>query len=451
MNLNRYKPFIFFALISTIVVIAVQTFIYEPKISVPHSDAFWYIDYSLGLKENNTFGYSKNNYIPSNVIAPLYPAYLSLLLKIDDSLATDFKCLLKHKDNDVCSIDLSSLAWFQCVLAIITFWCIWLAALEIFKSYSVAWISSIVALFMGRILHFANLILTEIMTITLFSLFSLMLIKFINTQKIIWIVLSSSCLALLTLTRPQFHYLFIIIVVSQLLLFLFKRKRLYIKYISIMILIYLSIVGPWMARNHYYFGNTALSSGYGDRVLTTRISYNRMSWQEWAVGFIYWFPDCGDSVARRLFPPEYYEKLSFNHGSYYLDDRGVLPVSERGKTTKEIVNYLIKNEILGNPVKHSLVTVLLFWRGMFIAKYWGVIGFICFLILILRSKTAGCRQLLIMSLPAWFMVFFHAFISLNIARYNLILIPLYSISIAALISQVPTTTKQKLASLYKTK
>lgn len=444
MDIYKHKSLIIFAFVSVIVVISAQKLIYEPKISVPHSDAFWYIDYSLGLNERNTFGYSHTEYVPSNVISPLYPAYLSLLLTMDDMLATDFKCLLKHKDNSICSINLSRLAWFQCILALIAFWCIWLTAIEVFKSYTVAWLSFFIALLMGRILHFANLILTEIMTITLFSLFTLMLIKFINTQKISWIILSSSCLGLLTLTRPQFHYLFLIIVFAQFLLILINRKKSTLKHIAVMILIYFSIVGPWMARNYYHFSDMALTSGYGDRVLTTRISYNKMSWEEWGVGFIYWFPDSGDSIARKLFPPEFYEKLSFDAGSYYLDDRNILPESQKGKSTKDTINYLIKNEIFGNIWKHSVVTIVLTWRGMFIAKYWGVLGFICFLTLMIKMNLPNRNRFLLLSAPAWFMVFFHAFISLNIARYNLILIPLYSISIAAIFYQASLSIKQKL-------
>ena len=101
MCINKYKSFIFFALISSFVVIVIQKSLYQSEISYPQADAFWYIDYAVTLKENNTFGYSGTNKIPSNVITPLYPFYLSLLLRFDENLAEDFSCLLKNKNNNI--------------------------------------------------------------------------------------------------------------------------------------------------------------------------------------------------------------------------------------------------------------------------------------------------------------------------------------------------------------
>jgi len=446
MSIKKYKSFVIFAIVSVIVVITTQKIFYQPDISRPQSDAFWYIDYSLGLKDNNTFGYSRTGYNPSNVIAPLYPAYLYLLLQLDENLATDFRCLLKNKSNTNCSINLSNLAWAQCILAIVALWCIWLIAFNLFNSISIAWLSSIISLLMGEILHYSNLVLTEIMTITLFSIFCLLMIKAINTKKLVWIGLASVNIGLLTLTRPEFHYLFLIYSLGLFLLFLIQRNKHILSALLVTVLAYFIIIGPWIGRNYYHFNDTALTSGYGDRVLATRISYNKMSWKEWGVAFIYWFPDTGDSVARRLFPAELYNKLTFEPGSYYTEYRRVLTKEQWEMPTSEIISYLVKTEIFGNIIKHTAVTILLSWRGLFIAKYWGVLGFLSFAILILKKESTDRNKLFLLSLPAFFIVFFHAFISLNIPRYNLILIPLYSISIAMIISRISIHIKQRLKS-----
>ena len=250
-------------------------------------DAYWYIDYGLTIKEKNTFGYSGTDYLPSNVISPLYPAFLSILLYLDNDLEKDLKCLLKNKrnQNQPCSFDLSTIAWAQCVLAIIALWCIWLIAYLIFESNIIAWLSALITLLMGELLHYSNLVLTETMTISLFCLFSLTLTKYLKSNSLIWLVLSNISIALLTLTRPQFHYLFLFFTFLLFVLFLFRRDKHVLYRLLISILVYFTILGPWMGRNYYHFNDTALTSGYGDRVLATRVSYNRMSWQEWGVAF----------------------------------------------------------------------------------------------------------------------------------------------------------------------
>ncbi len=444
------KSFLLFVLVSTIIVIFLQKFIYEPAITTPESDAYWYIDYSLGLDQYQTFGNSRTDYTPSNVVTPLYPAYLSLILKLDRNLAKDFLCLLKNKKNTtLCSIDLTRLVWFQVLLAILTFWSIWLIAFELFKSRGIAWVSFFIALFMGRIMHFANLVLTESLIMCLFSLFSLMLVKFIFEKKTRWLILAISFLSLLILTKPSYNYLYPIIAAIFFSFLLIKPNYTKAKNFIIVILVYLTFIGPWMIRNYLHFDDMALSSGYGDRVLATRVSYNDMSWKEWAVGFIYWFPDSGDNIAKKIFSKKLYEKLSFDENSYYSKSRDVIPTHLNIRSTDERIRYLIKNEIIGDITKHNAVTLVLAWRGMFIAKYWGVLGFICFIILLVKLDKKQRNHLLLISLPAWYMVFFHAFFSLNIARYNLTLTPIYSISIAYILCSIISFSKIKLGLIKK--
>jgi hypothetical protein len=81
-------------------------------------------------------------------------------------------------------------------------------------------------------------------------------------------------------------------------------------------------------------------------------------------------------------------------------------------------------------VKHALVSLPLAWRAIFVSKYWGVAGLLCFVFVLIRRVRDGDRALLLASLPAWFMVAFHALVSISIPRYNLALIPLYAYAMA---------------------
>jgi len=136
-----------------------------------------------------------------------------------------------------------------------------------------------------------------------------------------------------------------------------------------------------------------------------------------------------------LFPEEYYEKLSLGDGYYFSEasKQVIKKINAETDTPEQALNYILKNEIIGNLFKHSMVTIPLAWRGIFIAKYWGVLGLFSFMILALHFRNPVNQKLLYLSIPAWFLVLLHAFVSVNIPRYNLILIPFYSISMGIML------------------
>ena len=47
---------------------------------------------------------------------------------------------------------------------------------------------------------------------------------------------------------------------------------------------------------------------------------------------------------------------------------------DHGWGREQVLPHLLVNEILSQPFKHIMVTAALAWRGMFIAKYWGIVG-----------------------------------------------------------------------------
>ena len=88
------------------------------------------------------------------------------------------------------------------------------------------------------------------------------------------------------------------------------------------------------------------------------------------------------------------------------------------------MHYLLHEEILGNLGKHSLVSVALAYRGVWIVKYWTLLAVpVLFYLLYGGTFRGRHRDLLVFSLPALFMLGLHAFVSVNVHRYNIILMP----------------------------
>jgi hypothetical protein len=100
------------------------------------------------------------------------------------------------------------------------------------------------------------------------------------------------------------------------------------------------------------------------------------------------------------------------------------------------LSYLVRNYVLASPLTHLLVTVPFALAGAWVNNYWGLIlGILC-AVLTLRAVRRNDLGLLIVTLPGWFMLLFHAGVAINQDRYNLILILPYAISGAWLVERV---------------
>jgi len=441
MNMEKLlsKDFVLFFIFSLFTVSIYQhNFVETPP---PIYDALRYIEYAVNMEEHGTFGLHKDDagYIkPGNENTPLYPLLLASTIRFDNNLKESLLCLLKTKGKIACQLQLNSIINLQCFLIVLTLCCLWLTSIILTSSRTVAWMSASFALLSGELFYFANRLLTESLIIPLFSAFILVLCLAFKTKQLRWHGLAALLLGLLTLTRPEYHYLFLAMFASQTLFCLIKKNNFFWKSLLLIFISYFTIVGSWQVRNYHHFENSSITSKYGAFILAYRVAYNQMSWSEWGVSFIYWFPDCGDSISKKLFPKEYYEKLNFDEGSYFLtgSKKILKKIKEETNHPDEELTYLLKNEVIGNLFKHSMVTLPLAWRGVFISKYWGVLGLLCFTILVFRFRDPANQKLIFLSLPAWFLVFLHAFISVNMPRYNLVLIPFYSISIAIILCSV---------------
>ena len=245
-------------------------------------------------------------------------------------------------------------------------------------------------------------------------------------------------LGLLTLTRPEFLYLALAMAGVQVLRALVAgpAQRAYAwRGGALLVAGLVGVVGPWLYRNHTVFGDVALTSTYAGRTLAQRVQYNRMSGAELACSFVYWLPDFGDSLARRMLPSECYRRLDFGPGSYY-DDASALYQQRLREAGGEaaVVRHLLQRDVLAQPVQHALTTLALAWRGLFVAKLWGLIAVLA-LCVVLATRPRLRRPLIVSSAPAWFMLLLYAAVSVAIPRYSICFIPTFSLALAGLVTR----------------
>lgn len=410
----------------------------RPAADKPHAyqgDDLRYMSYAVSMHDYGVFGLfdkrSDEPTNPGNANAPFYPALIAGVMVIDHYFADTVHCLVKEGPNAGCLENFQTIFFVQMLLGVLSLFLIYLTALQFSKNRSIAWISAVLALASGIVSEFSYLFMTEILILPLFCALTLACLILYQKKKLFWVFIITSLLAFLTLTRPSYLYLFYAFILFFSVFALLKRDRSSALHLVVLIVGFVVVVSPWALRNYKHFNSFALTTGgYAEAILVQRTNYNQMSWSEVGVAMVYWLPDFGDSLAESIFPESLYNKLGWHKNSYYAQKyrKQMNALAEQLGGSDKVLGYLITEQIL--TVKHVAVSIPLALRGTFIAKYWGLVGFIAFICLLAQTIRKQDYSILVMAMPLFYMVAFHAGLSVSIPRYNLPLLSLYALSMA---------------------
>ncbi|MBF0246618.1 MAG: glycosyltransferase family 39 protein [Alphaproteobacteria bacterium] len=415
----------------------------------PFADEFAYLAHGYSLFAHGVFGYLVDPAIAPQsemFFLPLYPAFLSLLMSLDQTFASSVQCILSNMNTDGplhadpgCAPQYGLAIPVQVLLAGLTLFFVWGTARRLSGSAKVAALAAILALLTKSYIHYANQFLTEVLTLPLAAALGWAMIAAWQDRSLKAAALSGLLFGLVTLNRAGWSYA--VLVIAPVFLWMGIRlwrergPRAFLP--AVMFLgVSAAVVAPWLARNAALFDKPALTSGYDDMILVQRLSYNRMTPDELAASFVYWLPDFGDALAAKLFPKESYARLDFGEpGGFYsgaLETYKAEVDAKRGAQPR--FAYLIEHELLGNLGKHVAVTFAMVWRGMFVGKVWGLVAWAMFLPLLVWAAVRGWGALVVLALPPVFLLGLNAFVSVSIPRYNLALIPVLSFSAAHVLS-----------------
>lgn len=402
----------------------------------PKNDSLRYIDYAVNLTDHGVFGLSGGASapmpVPGNANTPLYPLFVAGMMAIDEELANSFRCLIRNQDAQrACPSHYETIAIAQYPLVVISMLVMWLLVRHLFAAAALAWLAALWVPLSTGYLYYAHWVVTENLVFPLFLAMQLFLLLFLKNHRSLWACGIALSLGLLTLTRPEYLYLALaFLVVAGGFAATGKHPGL-LRGLLLGGVLYLALVGSWAMRNQAQFGSPLLTAGnYGEIVLSHRLSYNRMTTREWLGAFIYWLPDFGDKLAPALLPAAWYAKLPDQaEGSYNrtAEEDILVPARRQVREESELLGYLLKTQVLGQPVRHVLVSLPFAWRGLFVGDYWGMLGLCAYLALLLHLGRRGNWVLLHISLPTLLLVALYAATSLSLPRYNLSLISLYAV------------------------
>ena len=388
---------------------------------------------------------------PGRFFAPAYPMLVHIVQSLDAGLAVSVRCHVRYAQQPQqvdgnCARNFQSLVAVQVVLWAVTMLAIFHMALLLTRSETVAWLAMLIALATGEPGFYARAYLSENATVPAFCSFMLFAMRAVDRRRTTDFVAAGVTLALAALARPAYAYLFYLVVPLMLVAAHLLANRVGVPtltQIGLFTLATLIVLAPWMLRNQTQFGDPALSAGYAEVILIQRLSYNQMTWGEWWVSWIYWLPDFGDSLARKLFRAELWNRLGWSEQtSYYFDGIGG-PFTQRilaaAPDDKAVYPLLMKSYLLGDLFKHVLVSLPLSMRGLGVAKYLSIAGFVLFWPVLRRMQAEGrLTPFLILVLPPVLMAGLHGFVSVNIERYNLPMIAVYAIIVAVAANEALT-------------
>lgn len=415
------------------------------KTEMPQGDAPRYIITGLNLADHGTISdVLRPDSAPSLVTGgPLIAFEIATIVHLDPASAATFRCAVEPRpaDQPPCPLNLTGMKiahWLELSLFAMGGWLLgWL----VFRSLPMAWLGFGLIVICRELWTDSGQALTEPLAYALLGLF---LPAWLNAWQRpvdsastpLWWGCSGLSLGLLILIKPAAMAILPLgIGLLALSAILGKRPlRTTIWSAALFALGCLAMLSPWLLRNLIVLGAPALSHpGYLAATFSHRVAYNAMSLQEWLVGWIYYLPDFGDSLAARLFPSALYERLNWGDQSYYIYGRDQLYQDALKAAPEHTTAHLVRSYVLPDVFKHAAVTLLLTWRGFFVGRLWGLVALVLLAPGLRLSTPEQRRWLLLILLPGLLLLFAQAALSVSIARYNNTLVaPLAMIAAAAI-------------------
>ncbi|MEQ8667514.1 MAG: hypothetical protein RIC16_17470 [Rhodospirillales bacterium] len=433
--LSRINTFAAAALVAVLVV-GVQVAREDPR--HPVFDEIVYLDAANNLVHHGVLAkgpIAATPPVPSMVEAPVTPAFLAALMSVDETLRDTVACIMAANYDPArpttdCPPVYGAYLWVMTLLAGLAAGVVWLIARATGAGPGVCWLALILALASGQYGYFARHFLTDGYVLGFFSLMVLGLVSALRpgdgrTRTLAALALAGAAIGFCALTREGYWPLGLATGVA---LLVFGRRSFGLAGGAVFLGAFAVVLAPWLIRNALLFDTFGLVDGRGATVLIQRIAYNAMTWTEWAAAWVFWLPDFGDRLGPALFGADAVERLKwFGEQSFYQVGNGALQDEVRAAANAAGVTpvaYVLDTYVFGDIARHTAVSAVLSWRGLWIGNYFGLIGHVAGIagaIILIRRGQSGA--LLALTVPALVMVALHGWVSVSIPRYNVGMVP----------------------------
>jgi len=220
----------------------------------------------------------------------------------------------------------------------------------------IALYSMVITALFPTLINYPSYILSETLFTFLTSLLVFSCIKIYFTDKWIYYILTGLVLGASVLCKAIMLPFIFVVICWRLLLGDKRRcniKNMIIK-ISVMVLIFITLVVPWMYRNYVNFGSFSLRGGSEEPLCAKVIKLN-YGFEDFKKAFIF---TISENLGKRMFPDAIENPRDFLFKEDILVREKMLPeLREKGYTSKEIKNMMM-NEIMKRPIKFIAISSL---------------------------------------------------------------------------------------------
>ena len=367
--------------------------------------------------------------------APLYPAFLALLMRIDPRFAASAACVRSVPDSQIraCPVTIGTMRTAQLVLALLTMLALWRTTLAVGGSRAAGVVALLAAgLMCSQYAVYASTAMTEALSLPLTALMGLWLVRLVQTRRWAFAAAGGVALGLLILTRPEALYVAVGLLACA--GFAVWRHRALALRLAAMSVLALVVMVPWCLRNRELTGHFAPTYGYGGFILGQRIAYDAMTPAEWLASWTYPLPGFGPALTRALFPPEAYVRLGWEERpeTFYMVGNSAMLAELRAEAPDpdSQVPYLLHHHVLPDLPRFLAVSIVMAWKGLWVRKYFSLVTVPFFLVFAVRSFWRWDAARVAFVAPLLFLLALHAATSVNTPRYSLMLIPAYAVAFA---------------------
>ena len=213
----------------------------------------------------------------------------------------------------------------------------------------------------GQLLISTDRFYTEAHAATLLILTAFLALRMSHCRRMADALLLGLTLAALVLTKVVFVYLWIFIALALVASDALNHRmgRSTVILLSVFLTSHFLLVGAWMARNQAAIGGFTVVEGRETSVLRIREAYHNMRDDEFAAAFWYYLPIARNHLDSLGFPATSVDRLRPQNRNGFRT---------RGHANREPTAADIRDALLSEPGKHLKISLLLAWRGVFLAR-----------------------------------------------------------------------------------
>ncbi len=368
---------------------------------------------------------------PGMRFTPLYPAFLAAASWFDPALRRAMACVERSAGRDAaCPRAAPVVRGAQFLMLAGFYWLLWVAVGRA--------CGSLALLTAPMLLRFVNTLMTETLGLLLSAAACVLATEAWRRGRAggaCWLG-CGVVLGLGALTRPALLYLLWAGLAAAALAAMRRRSTRPLASGAACAVGAGSVVLPWVLRNALRLHRAALSFGYASHTLIQRVAFDAMTPREYGLSFVCWLPD-GSGLGRLLDGRGACDRFGWAEHPHSFYAIGTGPLLRQSLAASggwpNHLQYVVRHYLLAAPWPHLLTTIPLALRGLYVDHYWGLLLAPVSAWTTLRALRRRQAAVLLLSLPAWFLLLFNAVVAVNQPRYNLLLVLPFSLAGAMLI------------------